>query len=123
VITWVWQRASCSSDIPHRWNAIRVVQKGHFPPRVGKWPCYFSIPAASCTRVKGTQRHQAGSDTEAKEAYVPTYDSSCRACDRRFEVHLSVQEHDAHQVQCPQCQSTAVEQVFTPFATVTSKKS
>jgi len=54
---------------------------------------------------------------------MPTYDYHCHACDRTFEVHLSVQEHDAHQVQCPHCQRTAVEQVFTHFATVTSQKS
>jgi len=83
----------------------------------------FGIPVASCTRLKGSQRHQAESSAEAKEEYMPTYDYHCHACDRTFEVHLSVQEHDAHQVQCPHCQSTAVEQVFTHFSTVTSKKS
>ena len=54
---------------------------------------------------------------------MPTYDYYCRACDRTFERHLSVQEHDAHQVQCPHCQSPEVEQVLTLFSTVTSKKS
>src|SRR5262245_7190333 len=97
--------------------------EGPFPPLVGKWPCYFSRPAASCTRVKGTQRHQEGNDVAAKEASMPTYDYYCRACDRTFERHLSVQEHDAHQVQCPHCQSPEVEQVLTHFSTVTSKKS
>ena len=60
---------------------------------------------------------------EAKEAYMPTYDYYCRACDRTFEMHLSLQEHDAHQVQCPHYQSPEVEQVLTLFSTVTSKKS
>jgi putative FmdB family regulatory protein len=32
---------------------------------------------------------------------MPTYDYYCQACDRTFEVHLSLHEHDAHQVQCP----------------------
>jgi putative FmdB family regulatory protein len=54
---------------------------------------------------------------------MPTYDYHCRACDRTFEMHLSVQEHDARQVQCPHCHSTQVEQVLTHFSTVTSKKS
>ena len=98
-------------------------QKGHFPPRVGKWSCGFGIPADSCTRVKGSQRHQEGSSAAAEEEYMPTYDYHCRACDRTFEMHLSVQEHDAHQVQCPHCHSTQVEQVLTHFSTVTSKKS
>jgi putative FmdB family regulatory protein len=54
---------------------------------------------------------------------MPIYDYYCRACDRTFEVHLSIQEHDAHQVQCPHCHSTQVEQAVTHFTTVTSKKS
>ena len=54
---------------------------------------------------------------------MPTYDDYCRKCDRTFEMHLSVQEHDAHQVLCPHCQSPEVEQVLTHFSTVTSKKS
>ena len=97
--------------------------EGPFSTSSREMALLLSIPAAYCTSVKGTQRHQAGSDAEAKEEYMPAYDYYCRACDRRFEVHLSVQEHDAHEAQCPHCQSTAVEQVFTHFATVTSKKS
>jgi len=54
---------------------------------------------------------------------MPTYDYHCRACDRLCEVHLSLKEHDAQQVQCPHCHSTQVEQVVTHFETVTSKKS
>jgi putative FmdB family regulatory protein len=54
---------------------------------------------------------------------MPTYDYYCRTCDRTFEVHLSLREHDAHQVQCPQCHSTQVQQTVTHFGTVTSKKS
>jgi len=68
-----------------------------------------SAPARAYTHVEG------GS--------MPTYDYYCRACDRTFEVHLSLQEHDAHQVQCPQCHSTQVQQAVTHFETVTSKKS
>jgi putative FmdB family regulatory protein len=54
---------------------------------------------------------------------MPTYDYHCQACDRTFEAHLSLQEHDAHQVECPHCHSTQVQQAVTHFETVTSKKS
>jgi putative FmdB family regulatory protein len=54
---------------------------------------------------------------------MPTYDYYCGACEQTFEVHLSLQEHDAHQVQCPHCHSTQVQQAVTHFETVTSKKS
>lgn len=54
---------------------------------------------------------------------MPTYVYYCRTCARTFEVLLSLKEHDAHQVQCPHCHSTQVEQAVTHFRTVTSKKS
>jgi putative FmdB family regulatory protein len=54
---------------------------------------------------------------------MPTYDYYCQACDRTFEVHLSLREHDAHRVQCPHGHSTQVQQAVTHFETVTSKKS
>jgi putative FmdB family regulatory protein len=54
---------------------------------------------------------------------MPTYAYTCRACGRTFEVQLSLKEHDAHQVQCPQCHSPQVEQAVTHFETVTAKKS
>jgi putative FmdB family regulatory protein len=58
---------------------------------------------------------------------MPVYDYYCRACDRTFEVLLSLKEHEqaheTHQVQCPQCHSTQVQQAVTHFTTVTSKKS
>lgn len=44
---------------------------------------------------------------------MPTYDYSCRACDRTFEVHLSLKEHSVHQVQCAHCHSAQVEQAVT----------
>ena len=54
---------------------------------------------------------------------MPIYDYYCHACDRTFEVHLSLKEHDTYQVQCPHCHSPQVEQAVTHFMTVTSKKS
>jgi hypothetical protein len=45
---------------------------------------------------------------------MPTYDY-CRACDQMREVHLRLQEHDVHQVQCSHCHSTQVQQAVTYF--------
>ncbi len=54
---------------------------------------------------------------------MPTYDYQCHECNRTFEVYLSIKEHDAHEVTCPQCHSAKVEQTVTHFSTVTSRKS
>jgi putative FmdB family regulatory protein len=97
--------------------------EGPFLTSSREMPLLLWHTAAFGTRVPGPQRHQEGSYAEAKEGYMPTYDYYCHACDRTFEIHLSIEEHDAHQVQCPQCHSTEVEQALTHFSTVTSKKS
>jgi putative FmdB family regulatory protein len=60
--------------------------------------------------------HKAGAD-------MPTYEYHCHKCDRTFVVYQTIKEHDTAQVQCPHCQSSEVEQRFTSFVAVTSKKS
>jgi putative FmdB family regulatory protein len=54
---------------------------------------------------------------------MPSYQYHCRKCDRTFELRLSIKDHDAGQVRCPQCQGQDVEQVVTSFVAMTSKKS
>ena len=54
---------------------------------------------------------------------MPSYAYRCQACNHEFDVHLTIKEHDTAQVQCPQCQRKEVQQLFTSFMAVTSKKS
>ena len=54
---------------------------------------------------------------------MPAYEYHCHKCDRTFVVYQTIKEHDTAQVRCPQCQTTEVEQRFTSFVAVTSKKS
>lgn len=58
---------------------------------------------------------------------MPKYEYHCEKCDQNFDVAMSMQEHDRkekeHDVHCPDCQGTEVEQQFSVFYAKTSKKS
>jgi putative FmdB family regulatory protein len=54
---------------------------------------------------------------------MPTYEYVCRKCNRRFEAHLTLAEHDKRKAQCPKCRTKDVQQVPEAFYAVTSKKS
>jgi len=47
----------------------------------------------------------------------------CEDCHREFTQHLHVSEREHGAVTCPNCRSTNVRQLVTPFSAVTSKKS
>lgn len=53
---------------------------------------------------------------------MPVYDYECKDCHKSFELVLSLTEHE-HEIRCPKCGSSNVEQVLTDFFAVTSKKS
>ncbi len=58
---------------------------------------------------------------------MPTYELHCQACDATFELKESIAVHEQHQrkhdVQCPDCASTAVEPQLSVVEVKTSKKS
>jgi putative FmdB family regulatory protein len=56
---------------------------------------------------------------------MPAYEYACRTCDREFVIYMTIKEkdHDTRPVQCPHCQGTNVERLFSPFVAVTAKKS
>jgi len=54
---------------------------------------------------------------------MPTYEYYCQNCDRTFDVHRSLTERDSEPVECPYCKEKNVEQRFSPFVAMTSKKS
>ncbi len=45
---------------------------------------------------------------------MPTYDFRCKACENKFTVRISISERQG--VKCPNCNSSAVQQIFTTFA-------
>jgi putative FmdB family regulatory protein len=54
---------------------------------------------------------------------MPTYEYLCKDCRNLFDKALSLKAHENEPVVCPKCGSSNVEQEFTSFYAITSKKS
>jgi putative FmdB family regulatory protein len=54
---------------------------------------------------------------------MPIYEYRCKDCGTLFERTLTLVAHDREPGDCPKCGSKKVEQEFTTFYAVTSKKS
>ncbi|HEY3927702.1 MAG TPA: zinc ribbon domain-containing protein [Candidatus Koribacter sp.] len=53
---------------------------------------------------------------------MPHYEYHCDACDKSFELTLTLHEHE-EKIKCPKCGSKKVQQLVSAFTAVTSKKS
>jgi putative FmdB family regulatory protein len=54
---------------------------------------------------------------------MPHYEFFCKACNKTFSKKLTIAEHDVEKTACPHCGSREVEQSWSAFLAVTSKKS
>ena len=54
---------------------------------------------------------------------MPTYEFECQECKKRFDLTMTVSEHEKRKVTCPKCGSKNVKQTVSSFQTITSKKS
>ena len=54
---------------------------------------------------------------------MPYYDYYCKSCENSFSTMLSINQHDNDPVTCPHCGSSDVEQKYSAFYAVTSRKS
>jgi putative FmdB family regulatory protein len=54
---------------------------------------------------------------------MPHYEYFCNSCKKTFSKMLSISEHDKGKAACPRCGSKNVEQRWSAFSAVTSKKS
>jgi putative FmdB family regulatory protein len=63
------------------------------------------------------------SHSEAGEVCMPHYEFVCNACQKTFLMTLSIAEHDAEKTACPHYGSREVEQRWSAFSAITSKKS
>ncbi|MGB7548795.1 MAG: FmdB family zinc ribbon protein [Terracidiphilus sp.] len=54
---------------------------------------------------------------------MPHYEFFCKACKTAFSKILTIAEHNTEKIVCPHCGSHEVEQRWSSFSAVTSKKS
>jgi putative FmdB family regulatory protein len=57
------------------------------------------------------------------EVFMSHHEYFCKACKRTFSKVLTISEHDSKQMDFPHCGSQEVEQSWSVFSAVTSKKS
>ncbi|MGA2628623.1 MAG: FmdB family zinc ribbon protein [Terriglobia bacterium] len=54
---------------------------------------------------------------------MPNYEFVCKNCQKAFSLVMTLAEYEKGRFTCPKCQSKKVEQKFSAFSAVTSKKS
>jgi putative FmdB family regulatory protein len=54
---------------------------------------------------------------------MPRYDFFCQACKKTFSKVLTLAEYEKGEVLCPRCGGDDVEQSWSAFYTITTKKS
>jgi putative FmdB family regulatory protein len=54
---------------------------------------------------------------------MPQYEFYCHACQKTFSKVLTLTEYEEGEVRCPHCDSSNVEQSWSAFYAITSKKS
>lgn len=54
---------------------------------------------------------------------MPHYEFVCKACKETFSKTLTITQHDTEKIACPHCGSQDVDQRWSAFSAVTSKKS
>jgi putative FmdB family regulatory protein len=54
---------------------------------------------------------------------MPEYEYLCKSCNKVFDLHLTLDDHEHGKVKCPNCGSSKVEQQYPAFFAVTEKKS
>ena len=59
----------------------------------------------------------------AVEVCMPHYEFFCRDCKKAFLKTLTIARHEKEKIACPHCSSKNVEQRWSAFSAITSKKS
>ena len=54
---------------------------------------------------------------------MPHYEFFCQKCKKFFDKILSLVDNEEGEVLCPHCGSKKVEQRWSPFSAITSKRS
>lgn len=54
---------------------------------------------------------------------MPNYEYKCLACNKKFTLTFTIEEHGKRKVKCIKCNSTKVKPIMGTFYAKTSKKS
>jgi putative FmdB family regulatory protein len=54
---------------------------------------------------------------------IPHYEFFCHGCKKAFSKILTIVRHEKEKIACPHCGSKNVEQRWSAFSAITSKKS
>jgi len=54
---------------------------------------------------------------------MPTYEYHCKECNKKFDLMMTISQHEKAKVVCPKCNSKKVEQKAAAFFAVSAKKS
>ncbi len=54
---------------------------------------------------------------------MPTYEYRCPACNKKFNIILSISDHDTKKAKCPKCGGRKLDQSLSAFQVKTPKKS
>jgi putative FmdB family regulatory protein len=57
------------------------------------------------------------------EVAMPYYEFVCHNCKKLFDKVLSLVDYEEGEIECPHCASKNVEQRWSAFSAITSKKS
>ena len=57
------------------------------------------------------------------EVCMPHYEFFCHTCKKSFLKTLTIARHEKEKNACPHCDSTNIEQRWSAFSVITSKKS
>ena len=60
---------------------------------------------------------------DPRKVSMPHYEFFCQKCKKFFDKILSLVDNEEGEVLCPHCGSKKVEQRWSPFSAITSKKS
>ncbi len=85
-------------------------------------PRYAELSPNSCCTARPRDLESGCALFEVKVG-MPHYEFFCHACRKTFSKILALVDYEEGEMRCPHCGSTHVEQRWSTFTAITSKKS
>ena len=105
----------------HRFIGERAVMTASLPHAIVSEASVGGFTRVEPGRPRGLESFQSPPDTGGRP--MPHYEFFCHACKKSFSKVLSLVDCEEGEVLCPHCGSKEVEQCWSAFSAITSKKS